>query len=132
MKNNENSLASADIIEGRNPILEALKSGREIDKILVTRSNKQGSILKIISDAKKQGIVVQEVDRSKLDSLSQTKNHQGVIAYAAAMSYVSVEDILENAKAKNEQPFIVIADEITDPHNLGSPMNACCVSSSDE
>jgi len=120
MKNNENSLASADIIEGRNPILEALKSGREIDKILVTRSNKQGSILKIISDAKKQGIVVQEVDRSKLDSLSQTKNHQGDIAYAAAMSYVSVEDILENAKAKNEQPFIVIADEITDPHNLGS------------
>lgn len=111
---------ATDIIEGRNPILEAMKSGRAIDKILVAKGDKQGSVVKIISDAKKQGIVVQEVERAKLDAVSSTKNHQGVVAYAAAVSYVSVEDILERAKEKGESPFIVIADEITDPHNLGS------------
>lgn len=111
---------NTDIIEGRNPIAEALKSGREIDKILVAKGEKNGSIIKIISDAKKRGIVVQEVDRAKLDSMSHTKNHQGVVAYAAAAEYATVEDILAVAKSKGEAPFIIIADEITDPHNLGS------------
>ncbi len=120
MNRNENPMPSSDLIEGRNPILEALKSGREIDKILVSRGDKNGSIIKIISEAKKQGVVVQETERAKLDSMSQTKNHQGVIAYVAAATYVSVEDILNRASLKGEQPFIVIADEITDPHNLGS------------
>ncbi|MBE7012869.1 MAG: 23S rRNA (guanosine(2251)-2'-O)-methyltransferase RlmB [Ruminococcaceae bacterium] len=120
MYREENSFAGADIIEGRNPIIEALRSGREIDKILVARGDRNGSIVKIISDAKKKGIVIQEVDRAKLDSMSQTKNHQGVIAYVATAEYVTVDDILDSAKEKGEAPFIVIADEITDPHNLGS------------
>ncbi len=120
MYREENNFAGADIIEGRNPIIEALRSGREIDKILVARGDRNGSIVKIISDAKKKGIVIQEVDRAKLDSMSQTKNHQGVIAYVATAEYVTVDDILDLAKEKGEAPFIVIADEITDPHNLGS------------
>ena len=116
----EKGAFSTDIIEGRNPISEALKSGREIDKILVAKGDKNGSIIKIISDAKKRGIVIQEVDRAKLDTMSNTKNHQGVVAYVAAAEYASVDDILASAKAKGENPFIIIADEITDPHNLGS------------
>lgn len=120
MVKEEKSNLSTDIIEGRNPISEALKSGREIDKILVAKGDRNGSIIKIISEAKKRGIVVQEVERAKLDSLSHTKNHQGVVAYTAAAEYVSVEDILNSARAKGENPFIIIADEITDPHNLGS------------
>ena len=116
----EKSTFNTDVIEGRNPISEALKSGREIDKILVAKGDKNGSIVKIISDAKKRGIVIQEVDRAKLDAMSNTKNHQGVVAYVATAEYVSVEDILASAKAKGENPFIIIADEITDPHNLGS------------
>ncbi len=120
MLKEDKNVYNTDIIEGRNPIAEALKSGREIDKIMVSRGEKNGSLIKIISDAKKRGIVVQEVDRAKLDSMSNTKNHQGVIAYAAAAEYVSVEDILASAKEKGEAPFIIIADEISDPHNLGS------------
>lgn len=120
MAKEEKNTFNTDIIEGRNPIAEALKSGREIDKILVARGERNGSIIKIISDAKKRGIVIQEVDRAKLDSMSNTKNHQGVIAYAAAAEYSTVEDILLSAKTKGEQPFVIIADEITDPHNLGS------------
>lgn len=120
MSNDIKNTVNTDIIEGRNPIMEALKSSREIDKILVARGERNGSIVKILSDAKKQRIVIQEVDRAKLDSMSKTKNHQGVIAYVAAAEYVSVEDILNSAKEKGEAPFIVIADEITDPHNLGS------------
>lgn len=120
MVKEEKNASNTDIIEGRNPIAEALKSGREIDKILVARGEKNGSIIKIISDAKKQGIVVQEVDRAKLDAMSHTKNHQGVVAYVAAAQYATVEDILASAASKGEQPFIIIADEITDPHNLGS------------
>ncbi len=120
MFNEENKTYNTDIIEGRNPIMEALRSGREIDKILVAKGDRNGSIVKILNDAKKKGIVIQEVDRAKLDSMSETKNHQGVIAYVATVEYVSVEDILESARSKGEAPFIVIADEITDPHNLGS------------
>ncbi len=120
MAKEEKNIVNTDIIEGRNPIAEALKSGREIDKIIVAKGERNGSIIKIISDAKKKGIVIQEADRAKLDSLSNTKNHQGIVAYAAAAQYVSVEDILKSAKDKGENPFIVIADEITDPHNLGS------------
>lgn len=120
MFNEENKAYNTDIIEGRNPIMEALRSGREIDKILVAKGDRNGSIVKILSEAKKNGIVIQETDRAKLDSMSATGNHQGVIAYVAAAEYVSVEDILQSAKDKGEAPFIVIADEICDPHNLGS------------
>lgn len=107
-----------DKIEGRNPVTEAIRSGREIDKLLV--SAKEGSIKKIVAMAKERGIVVQEVVKSKLDELSETGAHQGVIALVAAHSYATVDDILKVAQDKGESPFIILLDEITDPHNLGS------------
>lgn len=109
-----------DKIEGRNPVIEALSSGRPIDKILVQNGEKHGSVLKILAMAKERRIKVSYVDRAKLDSISSSHSHQGVIACAAVKEYVSVSDILSIAKNKGEKPFIVICDEITDPHNLGS------------
>jgi len=109
-----------DRLEGRNPVMEALKSGREIDKILVQKGERNGSIIRILSMAKEKGIVIQEAEKQKLDSLSVTKAHQGIIAFVAMHQYVEVEDILARVREKNEPPFIVILDEITDPHNLGS------------
>ena len=107
-------------IEGRNSVLEALKSGREIDKILVQSGEKNGSLKKIIAVAREKKIVVTEMERRRLDAMSVTHSHQGVIAFAAAREYSTVEDILKSAADKGEQPFIVIADDLTDPHNLGS------------
>lgn len=112
------AMKQQDKIEGRNPVTEAIKSGREIDKLLV--SAREGSIKKIVAMAKEKGIVVQEVVRTKLDELSETGAHQGVIALVAAHDYATVEDILANAEQKGEKPFIILLDEITDPHNLGS------------
>lgn len=109
-----------DIIEGRNPVMEALRSGRTIDKILVQTGEKHGSVIKILKMAKDMHIAVSYAERAKLDSIATTKAHQGVIAYVAAKEYVSLKEILSTAKEKNEHPFIVICDEITDPHNLGS------------
>ncbi|HHW31067.1 MAG TPA: 23S rRNA (guanosine(2251)-2'-O)-methyltransferase RlmB [Clostridiaceae bacterium] len=109
-----------DILEGRNPVLEALKSGRSINKILIAKGEREGSIIQIIALAKENGVVVQEVERQKLNSLSQTKAHQGVIALVSAKAYVEVDDILEAASSKNEPAFIIILDEINDPHNFGS------------
>ena len=109
-----------DQVEGRNSVLELLESEKDINKIFVTRGEKQGSINKIIGRAKGKGIVLVEVDKSKLDEMSQTGNHQGVIAIVPPFEYCEVEDILEEAKSKNEQPFILILDGIEDPHNLGA------------
>lgn len=109
-----------DKIEGRNPVAEALKSGRQIDKIYVKRGEKQGSIIPIIREAKKRGIVVVEIDNAKLNEMSETKNHQGVIALVAPVEYATVDEILEIARSKGEAPFVVILDRINDPHNLGS------------
>jgi 23S rRNA (guanosine2251-2'-O)-methyltransferase len=109
-----------DVLEGRNPIIEALKAGRSINKILLAKGEREGSIIQIIALAKERGVIIQEVERQNLDRLSLTNAHQGVIAYVAAKSYVEVDDILEIASSKNESPFIVILDEINDPHNLGS------------
>lgn len=109
-----------DQVEGRNSVLELLESEKDINKIYVTRGEKQGSINKIIGRAKGKGIVLVEVDKSKLDEMSQTGNHQGVIAIVPPFEYCEVEDILEEAKAKNEDPFILILDGIEDPHNLGA------------
>ncbi|MBO7208306.1 MAG: 23S rRNA (guanosine(2251)-2'-O)-methyltransferase RlmB [Clostridia bacterium] len=112
----------SDILEGRNPITEALKADRDIDKILF--SGVDGSIKKILGMAKDKGILTVKADRKKLDDLSETGNHQGVIAYVSAHRYYSVEEILEYAKSKGESPFIVVLDEIEDPHNLGSIMRS--------
>ncbi len=109
-----------DKIEGRNPVAEALKSGRVIDKIYVKRGEKQGSIIPIIREARKKGIIVSEVDAAKLNEMSETKNHQGVIALVSPVKYAEIDDILRAAEDKGEPPFIVILDRINDPHNLGS------------
>ena len=109
-----------DQVEGRNSVLELLESEKDINKIYVTRGEKQGSINKIIGRAKGKGIVLVEVDKSKLDEMSQTGNHQGVIAIVPPFEYCEVEDILDEAKNKKESPFILILDGIEDPHNLGA------------
>ncbi len=114
MEKNKNQL------EGRNAILEALRNGRDMEKLLVIKASAEGTIKRIIAQASKKGVVIQEVSRQKLDELSQTKNHQGVIAIVSAHNYATVGDILENAKSKGEPPFIVVLDGITDPHNLGA------------
>ena len=103
-------------------MLEALKANRTINKIFVSKGEKEGSIRQILAVAKQKGIIVTEVERNALDSMSSTKAHQGVIAFVAVKDYVSVDDILLAAKEKGEDPFIIILDEITDPHNLGSIM----------
>jgi 23S rRNA (guanosine2251-2'-O)-methyltransferase len=108
------------VIVGRNPIIEALKANRGIEKILVARGEREGSILKIIAMAKDAGIPIVDADKSTLNSLSQMNSHQGVAAYVALKEYCEVDDILEYAKSKNEKPFVVIVDGLTDPHNLGA------------
>lgn len=115
-------------IEGKNPVLEALKSGRTVEKLLIARGNTEGSIREIISRAKENKIVIQEVDRKRLDEISQSGAHQGVVAYVTPYSYVEVEDILARAREKGEEPFLIILDEITDPHNLGAIIRSaeCC------
>lgn len=109
-----------DIIEGRNSVLELLSSDRDINKILIQKGEKHGSINKIIAVAKEKRIVIVETEKSKLDMMSETKNHQGVIAIVPPFDYCEVEDILNLAKEKQEDPFIVMLDGIEDPHNLGS------------
>lgn len=109
-----------ELIIGRNPITEALKSGRELNQLFVARGDRSGSIGHIVSMAKQQGIPIKEVDSKKLDYLSNGGVHQGVAAFCAAHSYSSLEQILEFAKSKGEEPFIIICDEIEDPHNLGA------------
>lgn len=121
-KNNGDDLMSNDRIEGRNPVLEALKSGRDIDKILVAKGAVEGSINKIIAIAKEMGLIVQTVDRQKLNEMSETSAHQGVIALVAAYQYSTLEDILELSKKGNGKPFLLLLDGLTDPHNLGSIM----------
>lgn len=108
-----------DRIFGRNPVIEALEAGRTIDKLLIQDGIHHSQISKITAMAKERKIPFQFVNKRKLDEVSGG-NHQGVVAYAAAHSYSSVEDILNWARSRGESPFIVIADGLTDPHNLGS------------
>lgn len=107
-------------IEGRNPVTEALRSGTPIDKILISETARREALGKIFALAKQRGIPVQTVRAKKLAELAETEASQGVIAVCAAASYVSVEDILQRAEEKGKPPFLILADEITDPHNLGA------------
>ena len=113
--------AEADgLIEGRNAVIEALRTEASIDKIFIQKGEVDKTLGHIASKARAAGIVVVEADRRKLDNMSRTHAHQGVIALAAVREYVSVEDILADAAAKNEKPLLVVCDEISDPHNLGA------------
>ena len=109
-----------DVIAGRNPVSEAIRSGRPIDKILVARGEKTGAVVGILAKARDRQIPVKEVDRTKLDFLSGSAPHQGIVALAAAKEYCTVEEILAYAEERSEPPFLVILDELEDPHNLGA------------
>ena len=109
-----------DQIEGRNAVIELLESGRDVNKILIAKGEKHGSINKIIAMAKENKIIVTEIERNKLNQISQTQNNQGVIAIVPPFNYCEVEDVLDVAKQRNEPPFILILDGIEDPHNLGA------------
>ena len=116
----ENTQAESTKIEGRNAVLEAFRSGKTIDKLFVLDGCKDGPIQTILREAKKHDTLVQFVAKERLEQLSETKKHQGVIAMAAAFSYATVEDILENTRKKKEAPFVILLDNIEDPHNLGA------------
>lgn len=108
------------VIEGRNAVIEAYRAGKTIDKIFVLEYCKEGSMNTVIREAKKHDTIINYVKKERLDQMSETGKHQGVIAYAAAYDYASVDDILEKAEQKGEAPFIIILDDIEDPHNLGA------------
>lgn len=107
-------------LEGRNSVLEALNHNKTIDKIFVKKGEIEGTLKIIVAKALERGIIVQEVDKLRMEQMKKTNNPQGIIAFCPAHEYCQVEDILENAKKRGEDPFIIILDEITDPHNLGA------------
>lgn len=109
-----------DQIEGRNSVLELLESGKDVNKIFVTRGEKHGSINKILGIAKERKIIVVEKDKKQMDEMAQEENYQGVIAIVPPFEYVEISDILEVAKERNEDPFVIVLDGIEDTHNLGS------------
>ena len=109
-----------DLIEGRNAVIEALRAGRSIDKIYIAKGDVDQTLGHIASKARSAGVVVVEADRRKLDAMSQTHAHQGVIALCAVKEYCTVADILAIAQARGEPPFVIVCDEISDPHNLGA------------
>ena len=109
-----------DQIEGRNSVLELLESGKDVNKIFVTRGEKHGSINKILGIAKERKIIVVEKDNKQMDEMAQEENYQGVIAIVPPFEYVEISDILQVAKERNEAPFVIVLDGIEDPHNLGS------------
>ena len=119
---------NTDQVEGRNAVRELLNSGRDINKIFIQKGERHGSILEIIAKAKERKLLIQEVDKNKLDQMAQSDNHQGVIAIVPPYDYCDVDDILDYAKSKNENPFILILDGIEDPHNMGSIIRTaeCC------
>ena len=118
MKNKEEKYE--DQVEGRNSVIELLESGRNINKIYIQAGEKHGSIYKIIAMAKERKVLVSEIDKNKMRQMAETDNYQGVIAIVPPFEYSEVEDILEEAKKRNEDPFVIILDGIEDVHNLGS------------
>lgn len=120
-ENRQEQEAIADgLIEGRNAVTEALRAGTAIDKVYIAKGETDAALGHIAAKAKAAGAVVVDVDRRKLDFMSRTHSHQGVIAVAAVREYVEVEDILAIAREKGENPLIVVCDELSDPHNLGA------------
>lgn len=109
-----------DVLVGRNAVTEALKSGRGINKLWIASGDREGSVAEIAALAKERGIVVQYVERAKIEALAGDHRHQGVLAYVAPVPYAELEDILKAAEAKGEAPFLVLLDELEDPHNLGA------------
>lgn len=108
------------VIEGRNAVIEAFRSGKTIDKVYVLDGCQDGPIRTVIREAKKHDTIINFVTKERLDQLSETKKHQGVVAHAAAYEYATVEDMLELARKKGEDPFLILLDNIEDPHNLGA------------
>lgn len=109
-----------DIIAGRNPVMEAISSGRSIESILVAKGERSGSVVAIIAKAKQKNIPVKDVDSKKLDFLAKGVNHQGIVAQCAVKEYSTLEDIFALAEERGESPFIIVLDKIEDPHNLGA------------
>lgn len=109
-----------DIIAGRNPVMEAIRSGRSIESILVAKGERSGSVVAIIAKAKQKNIPVKDVDTKKLDFLAKGVNHQGIVAQCAVKEYSALEDIFALAEERGESPFIIVLDKIEDPHNLGA------------
>lgn len=120
MNKNKEEKQYQDQVEGRNAVIELLESGRDINKIFVSNGEKNGSINKILALAKEKRVVITEVNRKKLEEMATTDNHQGVIAIVPPFEYCDIDDILECAKDRQEDPFILILDGIEDPHNLGA------------
>ena len=120
MREYEERSAQEELIEGRNAVTEALRAGTAVDKLYVARGETDHTLGRIIAQAKRAGVVVVEADRRKLDAMSRTHAHQGVIALAAVREYASVADILRAAEERGEAPLVVVCDEISDPHNLGA------------
>ena len=108
------------VIEGKNAVIEALRAETPIDKVFIARGERDSALAHIASRARERGVVVVEADRRKLDSMSVTHSHQGVVAVAAIRPYAEIEDIFDAAAKKGEEPFIVVCDEVSDPHNLGA------------
>ncbi len=107
-------------IIGRNPVLEAIKAGRDIDKIFVKKGKPEGSLVPLLKKARDARIVISECDRTKLDELANGENHQGVVAFVSETQYKTIDEIIASANARGESPVVVICDRITDPHNLGA------------
>lgn len=120
MKEDMQTYCEESHVEGRNPVLEAFRAGRTVDKLFVLDGCQDGPVRTIIREAKKQDTRIQFVTKERLDGLSETGHHQGVIAVCAAYKYAEISDILENARKKGEPPFIFVLDGISDPHNLGA------------
>ena len=120
MRDFQDQSPAGTYIEGRNAVTEALRAGTALDKLYIARGETDHTLGRIAAQARKSGVVVVECDRRKLDAMSETRSHQGVIAVAAAQRYATVEDILQKAADRGEPPLVVVCDEISDPHNLGA------------
>lgn len=120
MKEQSQRPVNENLIEGRNAVMEAFRAGRPIDKLFVLNGCQDGAVRSIVREAKKHDTIIQFVEKERLSQLSETGRHQGVVAFAAAYEYSEVEDMLRLAEEKNEDPFLILLDNIEDPHNLGA------------